>query len=69
MSDKPVVHIGENSPEHVALELMRKIASVEQRILHYSSEQPERVADRKWILDAYAECLHAVRGYRDHPSN
>ena len=55
MSDKPVVHIGENSPEHVAYELMTGILRVEGKI---------NSADRKLILDTYAECLDAVRGAR-----
>jgi hypothetical protein len=50
-----VVHIGENSPEHVAYELFRHIALVEGKPL--VSGGP----DRKWILDTYAECLLAVR--------
>lgn len=29
MAETPVVHIGENSPEKVALELMEKVAAVE----------------------------------------
>lgn len=59
MSDAPVVHIGENSPEQVALKV---IARVEQREFYAGRGNP---ADRKYILDTYAECLHAVRGYRD----
>lgn len=60
MSDKPVVHIGENSPEHVAYELTQRIFTrIEQR--NYED------ITRKEFLDTYAECLHAVRGYRDIP--
>lgn len=61
MADAPVVHIGENSPEHVAYRLMRDIANVEGKLLTKSDKSPERVADRKWILDTYAECLGAIR--------
>lgn len=58
MAGESVVHIGENSPEHVALELLRVIQAVEGKgISHGYSDS----ADRKWILDTYAECLLAVR--------
>ena len=63
MADAPVVHIGENSPEYVAYRLLRDIAGVEEK-----SKGPAYTmanADRKWILDTYAECLHTVKGYRD----
>jgi hypothetical protein len=36
MADQPMVHIGENSPEHVAYRLMQLIADVEQVNLHLS---------------------------------
>ena len=29
-----VVHIGQNSPEYIALQLLDKIASVENKVLH-----------------------------------
>ncbi|MEQ8902388.1 MAG: hypothetical protein RID11_03800 [Roseovarius sp.] len=61
MSDNTVVHIGENSPEHVAFNLMKEIASVEGRELYSHGSNP---ANRKWVLDTYAECLKAVRGFR-----
>lgn len=52
----PVVHIGENSPEQVALVLMRSISTI----------QTEKAAekDKKYFLDLYAECLRAVKGQR-----
>ena len=66
MADKPpVVHIGENSPEQVALKLVEVVANLESRELYASGKNP---ADRRWILDTYAECLAAVRGYRDVPA-
>lgn len=64
MADAPVVHIGENSPEEVAFRLMEKVASVEKKLLYSSSDYPDRVADRGYILDTYAECLAVVRGHR-----
>jgi hypothetical protein len=64
MADKaPVVHIGENSPEHVALKLLINIAYAEKKHFYpglYDGEKPSR----KWLLDTYAECLEAVRGDR-----
>jgi len=56
MSDSPVVHIGENSPEEVAFKLFQEVVSVE---IH-KGDQTNKVS-RKWILDTYAECLLAVR--------
>ena len=64
MADTPIVHIGENSPEHVAYRLLRDIAHVEDKLLDRSEKNPTKVADRKWILDTYAECLRAARGSR-----
>jgi hypothetical protein len=61
----PVVHIGENSPEHVAYKLMERIAEVEDGKLHRGSGGRHKVADKKWILDTYAECIRTVRA----PSN
>ena len=51
MADAPVVHIGENSPEEVALKLTQIIASVEKRSL---AGHVANTADRKWLLDTYA---------------
>jgi hypothetical protein len=52
----PVVHIGENSPEEVAYKLLRTIASNEGKTLS-SNVADKATADRKWLLDAYAECF------------
>jgi hypothetical protein len=52
------------TPEHIAYVLMRKVAAAEGKLL------PDEVgtkpisgasADRKWMLDAFAECMQAVR--------
>jgi hypothetical protein len=51
MTDAPVIHLGENSPEQVALKLYDKIEIAERN--------PPRKKDQ--ILDLYAECLLAVR--------
>ena len=56
----PVVHIGENSPEQIAYKLLLLIASKEGKLLE-GSYSDHATADRKWLLDTYAECLLAVR--------
>ena len=65
MADAPIVHIGENSPEHVAYQLLLHIAWIEQKAIQANGSfaSPER-ATRKWILDTYDECLLAVKGQR-----
>ncbi|MDP1598323.1 MAG: hypothetical protein Q8M13_04090 [Phenylobacterium sp.] len=60
--DRSVLQAGENSPEHVAYRLMECIADVEGISLSKSGK--EKMATRKWILDAYAESLDAVRANR-----
>jgi protein required for attachment to host cells len=62
ISETPTMHIGENSPEEVALKLLRYSASVERKVLHTTTPGSGEIpADRKWILDTYAEYLKAVR--------
>lgn len=62
MADKPVVHIGENSPEQVAYKLLHDIANVERKNLHQGSQSDGwSVADRSWILSTYKECLRIMR--------
>ena len=62
MVDTPVViHQGENSPEYVAYKLLETIASQEGKILHRGTSSAKATAERKWLLDTYAECLLAVR--------
>jgi hypothetical protein len=57
----PVVHIAENSPEQVAYKLLQTIASNEGKSLGNSPVSGAASADRKWLLDTYAECLQAVK--------
>jgi hypothetical protein len=57
MPDAPIVHIGENSPQHVAYQLFRHIAAVEGKSFNAGKSE---AANRKWILDTYAECLRTV---------
>jgi hypothetical protein len=61
MADNTIVHIGENSPEQVALKLLEVVANLEGRALYGSGKN---AADRKWVLDTYHECLQSVRGVR-----
>lgn len=53
------VHVGENSPEGVALKLLYEIAEAEGMQMRHAggSKKP----DRQWILDTYAECIMAVK--------
>ena len=62
----PLAHIGENSPEQIAYKLLETIASNEKKTLHWSVGS-NATADRKWLLDTYAECLAAVSGKRRGP--
>jgi hypothetical protein len=48
------------SPEAVALRLFEIIAANERKILS-NSTAADANADRKWVLDTYAECLRVVR--------
>lgn len=57
MAEETVVHIGENSPEHVAYRLMREV-------LLNIEEVSFRDIDRKTYLDTYKECLDATKGLR-----
>lgn len=57
MSDKAIVHVGENSPEQVAYKLMRDIAGTEGVGLH--SQDPN--SNREWIIRTYCQCLAAVQ--------
>jgi len=62
MSDAPVVFTGDNSPEQIAYKLLRTIASNEGKTLEKASGvMAAASADRKWLLDTYAECLQTVR--------
>lgn len=63
MADAPVAHIGENSPEEVAYKLLHIVAEAEGMTLHGTTARKAN-ADRRWILDTYADCLLAVQ----HPA-
>ncbi len=63
MADQAVVHIGENSPEHVAYRLLADVARAEGKRLTAPAGDRES-PDRGYILDTYAECLNAVKDNR-----
>ena len=62
MVEDRLVHIGENSPEHVAFRLMETIAHAEGKTFFQESGLGAQTADRRWILETYTPCLNAVRG-------
>ena len=57
-----VVELEGDGPELVAFALLRYLAQIEQQ--QAQSGGVRRSFDRKWLLDAYAECLEAVKGNR-----
>jgi len=63
----------DNTPEHVALELMHLIAKAENKEFGQPVLHGKTIADRPWILRTYAECLeavkdpHFVKGQYPHP--
>ncbi len=54
------VNLEGDSPEVVAFALLRYLAQLEQG----TARQTGVVFDRDWLLDAYADCLAAVKGDR-----
>lgn len=54
---RPVDLVGD-SAELVAFALLRNVVQMEQK------NSTDLKLDRKWLLNAYAECLRAVRGER-----
>ena len=61
MSTEPtqITRVSESAPEQVAFRLLEIIASIEGKTLAPSATAPA-TANRKWILDTYAECFVAV---------
>ncbi len=59
--NRPLDLTGE-SPELIAFGLLRYLAQLEQQDSRQNGTV--RVFDRKWMLDAYAECLEAAKGQR-----
>jgi hypothetical protein len=66
MPDNTVVHIGENSPEQIALKLLAMVAIKEGKNIHAGTR--DMVPDKEWLLNTYAECLIAVRAPQDRSS-
>src|SRR5882672_4533814 len=62
-SGSRVIELVGDSPEIVALALLRQLAQLEQQEL----DATQANFDRNWLLNAYAECLTAVRGQRQAP--
>jgi hypothetical protein len=59
------MRVSDNSPERVAYDLLVAVAHAEHKDpVATSGSALWADADRKWILDTYAECLQAVRGNR-----
>ena len=62
MADQsPTITFINHSPEKVALDLVQIISLIEKRSLHSGPPAGWTSADRKWLLDTYAECIQAVR--------
>jgi hypothetical protein len=47
------------TPEHIAYVLLMVVARAEQKALNKTDTGA--VPDRKWLLDAFAECMQAVK--------
>ncbi|WP_420431068.1 hypothetical protein [Hyphobacterium sp.] len=62
MADGTTIKQDHNSPEEVAYKLFQDVLNVEKRALYAHGDNP---ADRKLILDTYAECLLAVKSPHD----
>jgi hypothetical protein len=60
MSESTTVHMGENSPEHVAFRLMTLIGNCEGKNFNRNASTGN-LADRDWVLRTYAKCLYTVK--------
>lgn len=56
--------MSDNTPEFIALELLRIVATVEGKALAGVAVEGETRPDQKWVLDTYADCFEAVQGQR-----
>ena len=61
MAELTTDHAADESPENVAYRLLLMVADLESKTLHGNPSKDRTIADRKWILDTYAECLRAVK--------
>jgi hypothetical protein len=67
MAETIVLRIGDNSPEHVAYKLLIDVARIEKKAdSHGIKVGANEGADRKWLLDTYAECLAAAKNQRQY---
>lgn len=66
MTNTENVLTGGKSQEQVALRLLKIVSNIEDRPL-YRTNDIKNPADRKWLLDTYAECLSTVKGHRKRP--
>ena len=57
MANESVVHVSENSPEHVAYKLMSLIARSDGYTLSGMGEAPPR----EWLLKTFSACLLVVK--------
>jgi hypothetical protein len=60
MADNAVVHIGENSPEKIAYDLMETVLALEGFTL-LPHVKDKKHPDRAKLLATYAECLDVVK--------
>ena len=69
MADKMMATlIGGASPQEVAFKLFERVLTVEGKHTGAGGRPGDTdYADRKYLLDTFAECLHAANGYRDVP--
>lgn len=72
MPDNLDLHIGENSPEQVALKLLELVAIVERKDIRARRDDNIgaglTMADRKWLLETYSECIEVVKAHRMKPA-
>ena len=45
---------------HIAYILLREVIKAEGRVMPSDRKGEGKAVDRKWLLDAYAECIQAV---------
>jgi hypothetical protein len=65
MTIESIDHPTDSSPESTAYRLLIMVADLENKTLHGNPAKERTNADRKWILDTYAECLQAVKTPHD----
>ncbi|MGD9536426.1 MAG: hypothetical protein AB7P52_09595 [Alphaproteobacteria bacterium] len=63
MADRPIVHLGKNSPEQVAWRLMQTIMQAEAKTANplIAKDGGEELVDRRYLIGLYRDCLQTVR--------